>query len=63
MFSKRFLKLSLFRYWFLLDMIHEKEVKNLPNEDLHFNWYWQRHIECSEHFAFEQVGRRDYSML
>ena len=44
-------------------MIHEGEIKTLSNEDLHFNWYWQGHIECLEHFAIEQEGRRDYSML
>ena len=63
MFSKRFLNLSLFHCWFLLCMINEGEIRTLPNEDLHFNWFWQGHIECSGHFAFEQVGRRDYSML
>ena len=55
--------MSLFHYWFLLGMIYEGEINTLPNEDLHFNWYWQGHIECLEHFAFEKVGRRDYSML
>ena len=63
MFSKRFFKLPLFHYWFLLGMIHEGEIKFLLNKDVHFNWYWKGHIECLEHFAFEQVGRRDYSML
>ena len=44
-------------------MIHEEEIKTLPNEDLHFNLYRQGHIEYSEHFAFEKVGWRDYSVL
>ena len=44
-------------------MIYEGEIETLPNEDLNFNWYWQGHIEYSEHFAFEQVGWRDYSMI
>ena len=63
MFTKTFLKLSLFHYWFLLGMIHEGEIKTLPNEDIHFNWYWQGHIEWLEHFVFKKVGRRDYSTL
>ena len=62
-FIKRFLKESLFYYWFLLGMIYEGEIRTLPHEDLHFNWYWQGHIECLEHFAFEKVGRRHYSRL
>ena len=44
-------------------MIHEGEIKTLPNWDLHFNWYWQGHTECLENSAFEKVGGRDYSML
>ena len=44
-------------------MIHEGEIETLPNKDLHFNWYWQGRIEYSEHFTFEQVERRDYSMI
>ena len=43
-------------------MIHEGEIETFPNEDVHFNWYWPGHIECSEPFAFEQAGRRNYSM-
>ena len=55
--------MSLFHYWFLLGMIHEGKIKTLPNENLRFNWHWQGHIVCLEHFAFEKVRRRDYSML
>ena len=44
-------------------MINEGEIKTWLYEDLHFNWFWQGHIECSEHFAFEKLGRRDYSMF
>ena len=32
-------------------------------KDLHFNWFQWGHIKCSEHFAFEQVGGRDYSLF
>ena len=39
-------------------MIHDKEIKTLPNRGPTSNLFQWIHIECLEHFAFEQVGKR-----
>ena len=52
-----------FKTGFCLAWYMRKKLKLCLIGDLNFNWLQWRHTECSENSAFEQVERRDCSML